>query len=84
MSDMQHLLEADLPKCSQATCDKLATHAYVWDRQMYGCDEHTKAALNIAAAIGFPTVENTLKRLVPVRLVNLDLNDDDDDESTGG
>jgi hypothetical protein len=65
-----HTAEHNWPTCSQVGCNQPAVYSYVWDRDMYGCEPHTQAALNIAAAMGFPTVQNTLKRLAPFRWVD--------------
>jgi hypothetical protein len=65
------VIEKEWPNCSQHNCEERAVYAYVWDREMYGCEKHTQAALNIAAAMGFPTVRNTLKLIVPITFASI-------------
>lgn len=50
-------------KCDQEGCEYPATHTLVWTEHKYYCLIHANKALGIAAVMGFPTPERTVRQL---------------------
>lgn len=48
-------------KCDQDGCEEDATFSYVWTKPQKACTEHMVKALNIATAMGYPTVAATVE-----------------------
>lgn len=57
-------LFGEWPTCSQVHCEVPAKYSYVWDKEMFACEEHARQALGIANAVDFPAPQQTTTRLV--------------------
>ncbi len=64
--------EPKTKKCDQKGCELPATHTLVWAKQQYYCPIHVNTALNIARHMGFPTPNNTVRKLSPLEMIETD------------